>query len=773
MTSKTILFLAIAAVLIIGTFSVNQFTFAQANTFLPEANAQFDVNAIDFKILGIETKEPNLILVELYFRNNGESSFKPDSHTMSLIFAKPNSSAEDLYPDSKKLIIDHYYYSHPERLITQYSDSQTGRDCDAIDFSVYSKNSKNATICFEITHQGNLDINQLINNDQIFFKFGNSCPNCKIIPFEGISQPTTNFLIYDNPVYDLKMQYPINWQIVKNPDEFTLVMFSSPLEGPSDAIQENFGVLLPVISTDATLNDSVDAISEGLISQYESFGMNVAIVESETITISGSNAKKVTLTMKNQDISLHQTMFVTIKGNFVYTIFSTAESSKFSEHTTTVQKMIDSIKIGSDTISEKTSMPTIVPQMISGKYVNSDVGMEMEFPTELAGFEITFPKDIDYSELPAELQSMAEIYSGMTVVTMLPAELDPTGNIETMTITIMENSSVDAFSEFMSQTVESTVSQSSGAIQDIESLPECDISNQAILKINKMKAIVINSECYDPTQNMAITMSIYMFMTPDYIISPMYMATHEPDKESDLSIFEDSLNTLNIENTIDISDPNSYAESFGLKITKENIIIENQSHEIQIVSDSAITNFSFDENNREMSFEIQEDKDAALGSTEIYLDDVLLAPFTVTIDDNVDDTFMITEDKTTGQTSISISYMHPIDKITVSGIYESENSPSMQDVSNIKSQIPDWIRNNASWWVEGNIDDKTFVGGIQFLIKEGIIQIPETAQSTTTGSQEIPSWVKNNADWWSQGLIPDADFLKGIQFMVENGIITV
>jgi tetratricopeptide (TPR) repeat protein len=90
------------------------------------------------------------------------------------------------------------------------------------------------------------------------------------------------------------------------------------------------------------------------------------------------------------------------------------------------------------------------------------------------------------------------------------------------------------------------------------------------------------------------------------------------------------------------------------------------------------------------------------------------------------------------------------------------------------SQIPEWIRNNASWWVAGNIDDQAFVGGIQFLIKEGVIQIPETAKSITpSGSQEIPAWIKNNADWWSEGLISDDDFLKGISFLVENGIITV
>ena len=60
--------------------------------------------------------------------------------------------------------------------------------------------------------------------------------------------------------------------------------------------------------------------------------------------------------------------------------------------------MIESVEIKSDTTSEMTSIPPIVPQMISGKYVNSETGMEIEFPKELSGFEITFPKDSDYSE---------------------------------------------------------------------------------------------------------------------------------------------------------------------------------------------------------------------------------------------------------------------------------------------------------------------------------------------------------------------------------------
>lgn len=37
----------------------------------------------------------------------------------------------------------------------------------------------------------------------------------------------------------------------------------------------------------------------------------------------------------------------------------------------------------------------------------------------------------------------------------------------------------------------------------------------------------------------------------------------------------------------------------------------------------------------------------------------------------------------------------------------------------------------------------------------------------------IPQWIKNNAKWWSEGTISDADFLKGIQYMMQQGILQV
>ena len=98
---------------------------------------------------------------------------------------------------------------------------------------------------------------------------------------------------------------------------------------------------------------------------------------------------------------------------------------------------------------------------------------------------------------------------------------------------------------------------------------------------------------------------------------------------------------------------------------------------------------------------------------------------------------------------------------------------NLSDLAEIKS-IPTWIKNNAGWWANNQIDDKTFVGGIQFLIKEGIIvHIPETTKSSTGTSEDIPIWIKNNAGWWADGMITDGEFLNGMKYLVKNRIIQV
>ena len=43
----------------------------------------------------------------------------------------------------------------------------------------------------------------------------------------------------------------------------------------------------------------------------------------------------------------------------------------------------------------------------------------------------------------------------------------------------------------------------------------------------------------------------------------------------------------------------------------------------------------------------------------------------------------------------------------------------------------------------------------------------------TDSDLKIPSWVKNNAGWWADGVIEDTAFINGIQYMVDNLMITI
>jgi peptidoglycan/xylan/chitin deacetylase (PgdA/CDA1 family) len=91
--------------------------------------------------------------------------------------------------------------------------------------------------------------------------------------------------------------------------------------------------------------------------------------------------------------------------------------------------------------------------------------------------------------------------------------------------------------------------------------------------------------------------------------------------------------------------------------------------------------------------------------------------------------------------------------------------------SNLKILLPEWIKNNAGWWADGQIDDKTFVQGIEYLVKEKIIRVSEKSQ-TQTNTKSVPEWIKNNAGWWADGQIDDKTFVQGIEYLVKNRIIT-
>ena len=87
--------------------------------------------------------------------------------------------------------------------------------------------------------------------------------------------------------------------------------------------------------------------------------------------------------------------------------------------------------------------------------------------------------------------------------------------------------------------------------------------------------------------------------------------------------------------------------------------------------------------------------------------------------------------------------------------------------------VPNWIKNNAGWWADGQIDDSSFVSGIQWLILNDVITIPSTQQGAGDGDNIIPSWVKNTAGWWAEDKIHDITFVAAIRYLINEGIMIV
>ncbi len=123
-----------------------------------------------------------------------------------------------------------------------------------------------------------------------------------------------------------------------------------------------------------------------------------------------------------------------------------------------------------------------------------------------------------------------------------------------------------------------------------------------------------------------------------------------------------------------------------------------------------------------------------------------------------EDNFVINECKATKKYSQTTGYTS-----SQQGTFASEG---------VTVSVPAWVKNTAGWWSEDKISEGEFVKGIEYLVKERIIDnvSSEVEESTSTG---VPAWVKNTAGWWSEDKISEGEFVKGIEYLVKVGIIKV
>jgi len=68
------------------------------------------------------------------------------------------------------------------------------------------------------------------------------------------------------------------------------------------------------------------------------------------------------------------------------------------------------------------------------------------------------------------------------------------------------------------------------------------------------------------------------------------------------------------------------------------------------------------------------------------------------------------------------------------------------------SSVPDWVKNNAKWWSEGSITENDYIKSLEYLITQGIIQIPipiievTAAQTALSDGERAQSFVVSFSD---------------------------
>ena len=80
-----------------------------------------------------------------------------------------------------------------------------------------------------------------------------------------------------------------------------------------------------------------------------------------------------------------------------------------------------------------------------------------------------------------------------------------------------------------------------------------------------------------------------------------------------------------------------------------------------------------------------------------------------------------------------------------------------------QTEIPSWVKNNAGWWAAGQIDNDSFVQGVEFLINEGILIV-----NSNDIPNEFPLSLKEDAGSWEDGQISDEQFLEILEDWIEG-----
>src|SRR5579885_1147826 len=342
----------------------------------------------------------------------------------------------------------------------------------------------------------------------------------------------------------------------------------------------------------------------------------------------------------------------------------------------------------------KAQAPSIsLPKSISGNYSNSDTGIQISLPAGWSGNEISSSNMLTAIVAPGGLMTQTNSTILMTINVSDKKQSDNNPPLPQPPNTSKQpdcnqTSSASSLSSSPSATTTTTTIKLSG-VNATETVMQCTLDNGSSMKL-KVDALQTDKK-WVTVSLMAIPPSVY---------------------DSEVAAFDSSVKTLKVADAIDMNNTasagsvttvnstnttapatqnNEQAATLKLVNHIEKIILSpgtissasngtaaaagitsvaaNKGNEIDldIQSSSNITDFSFNQTSRQISFKVS--GQSGTNGTTIVQDvgKLLKGPYVVTFDGQVKTDYQTLTNKTTGDVSIKIQYHHSSHVITIAG----------------------------------------------------------------------------------------------------------
>jgi PsbP-like protein len=150
-------------------------------------------------------------------------------------------------------------------------------------------------------------------------------------------------LIYENPVYGFRTQYPDGWDIIiQGASNSSLSLrFNSPLENDTDNFRENLRLEVNKTSNTTGLSNLTSATLASYLEQYP--GLKVIELSSTNLDNNTVPAFKLVASLTQEGLDFMQ--IFAIKEDKAYTISYLSQNSRYSTYLPTIEQIINSFEM--------------------------------------------------------------------------------------------------------------------------------------------------------------------------------------------------------------------------------------------------------------------------------------------------------------------------------------------------------------------------------------------------------------------------------------------